>query len=67
MGHRPESMIRLTAKGAAAVLLAEQLGPGHRIVTILCDSGQRHLSKFWAMAGNVGGETMLSLQTVLEP
>jgi cysteine synthase A len=23
------------------------LGPGHRIVTILCDSGARHLSKFY--------------------
>lgn len=22
-------------------------GPGHTIVTILCDSGQRHLSKFY--------------------
>jgi len=31
----------------AALKLAIQLGPGHRIVTILCDSGTRHLSKFW--------------------
>ncbi|RPB27186.1 PALP-domain-containing protein [Terfezia boudieri ATCC MYA-4762] len=31
----------------AAVKLAMELGPGHRIVTILCDSGTRHLSKFW--------------------
>lgn len=23
------------------------MGPGHRIVTIFCDSGMRHLSKFW--------------------
>lgn len=29
-----------------AVRLARSLGPGHRIVTILCDSGMRHLSKF---------------------
>ncbi|CAI5458443.1 unnamed protein product [Closterium sp. Yama58-4] len=29
-----------------AVRVAEQLGPGHTIVTILCDSGFRHLSKF---------------------
>ncbi|KAL8742537.1 MAG: hypothetical protein Q9190_004990 [Brigantiaea leucoxantha] len=42
---------------AAAVQLARQLGPGHRIVTILCDSGTRHLSRFWAQAGmDVGGE-----------
>ncbi|KAJ3673618.1 hypothetical protein LUZ60_005610 [Juncus effusus] len=30
-----------------AVKLARQLGPGHTIVTILCDSGIRHLSKFF--------------------
>ncbi|RIB18549.1 tryptophan synthase beta subunit-like PLP-dependent enzyme [Gigaspora rosea] len=29
------------------VRVARQLGPGNRIVTILCDSGQRHLTKFW--------------------
>ncbi|GES77465.1 PALP-domain-containing protein [Rhizophagus clarus] len=29
------------------VRIARKLGPGHRIVTILCDSGQRHLTKFW--------------------
>ncbi|KAJ8493044.1 hypothetical protein OPV22_014765 [Ensete ventricosum] len=29
-----------------AVRLARSLGPGHTIVTILCDSGMRHLSKF---------------------
>lgn len=26
---------------------ARRLGPGHVIVTVLCDSGVRHLSKFW--------------------
>jgi cysteine synthase len=31
----------------AAVHVARELGPGHRIVTILCDSGARHLSKFY--------------------
>ncbi|KAJ1914757.1 Cysteine synthase 2 [Tieghemiomyces parasiticus] len=31
----------------AAVRTALTLGPGHTIVTILCDSGQRHLTKFW--------------------
>ena len=35
-------------KGVAAVRTALALGPGHRIVTILCDSGSRHISKFWA-------------------
>ncbi|GJP43774.1 hypothetical protein CLOM_g3191 [Closterium sp. NIES-68] len=29
-----------------AVRVAEKMGPGHTIVTILCDSGFRHLSKF---------------------
>ncbi|CAM6104414.1 unnamed protein product [Calypogeia fissa] len=29
-----------------AVRVARLLGPGHTIVTILCDSGSRHLSKF---------------------
>lgn len=29
-----------------AVKLARKLGPGHVIVTVLCDGGQRHLSKF---------------------
>lgn len=40
----------------AAVKVARELGPGKRVVTILCDSGARHLSKFWKVAGDVGGE-----------
>lgn len=31
----------------AAFRTALELGPGHTIVTIICDSGMRHLSKFW--------------------
>ena len=23
-------------------------GPGHTVVTLLCDGGARHLSKFWS-------------------
>lgn len=34
----------------AAVRLAERLPPGSRIVIIACDSGSRHLSKFWKEA-----------------
>ncbi|GAA0159592.1 lyase [Lithospermum erythrorhizon] len=30
-----------------AVRVAQAMGPGHTIVTILCDSGMRHLSKFY--------------------
>ena len=32
---------------AGALRLAERLGPGHTIVTILCDSGTRYQSKMW--------------------
>ncbi|KAF2754069.1 transmembrane protein [Pseudovirgaria hyperparasitica] len=48
----------------AATQLAKQLGPGHRIVTILCDSGTRHLSKFWKEAGVIGGGADLKLDHV---
>ena len=30
-----------------AVKLARKLGPGHTIVTILCDTGDRYLTKLW--------------------
>jgi cysteine synthase A len=29
------------------VRLARELGPGHTIVTVLCDSGQRYQSKLF--------------------
>lgn len=32
---------------------AKALGPGHTIVTIICDSGSRHLSKFWKAVESV--------------
>ena len=32
---------------AGAVAMAKDMGPGHTIVTILCDSGQRYQSKVW--------------------
>jgi cysteine synthase A len=32
---------------AAAVELAQQMGPGHTIVTILCDSGTRYQSRLF--------------------
>lgn len=32
---------------ASAIRLAQELGPGHTIVTILCDGGQRHRSKLF--------------------
>lgn len=74
----------------AATKLALQLGKGHKVVTILCDSGKytgvmsyaelvyslptyslesvgtRHLSKFWAKAGQIGGATDTTLDDVLD-
>ena len=32
---------------AAAVKIAEQLGPGHTIVTILCDDGGKYQSRLY--------------------
>jgi cysteine synthase A len=32
---------------AGAIRLAEHMGPGHTIVTLLCDSGQRYMSKLF--------------------
>ena len=32
---------------AGAIRLARDLGPGHTVVTILCDYGTRYLSKLW--------------------
>ncbi len=32
---------------AGAIRLAQQLGPGHTIVTLLCDGGQRYQSKLF--------------------
>ncbi|KAH0609096.1 uncharacterized protein H6S33_001324 [Morchella sextelata] len=49
----------------AAVRTAMKLGPGHRVVTILCDSGTRHLSKFWKKAGEVAGDEEMTLDGVL--
>ncbi|KAL2870053.1 putative cysteine synthase [Aspergillus lucknowensis] len=49
----------------AAVKTALKLGPGHRIVTVLSDSGSRHLSRFWAKAGDVGGAVNTKLEDVL--
>ncbi|KAF2750624.1 PALP-domain-containing protein [Sporormia fimetaria CBS 119925] len=51
----------------AATKLAKQLGPGHRIVTLLCDSGARHLSKFWANREVGGSEDDVCLDQILNP
>ena len=35
---------------AGAVKVAKELGPGHVIVTLLCDGGNRHRERFWSDA-----------------
>lgn len=40
----------------AAVVAALALPEGSRVATILCDSGTRHLSKFWKSVGDLGLE-----------
>lgn len=48
----------------AAVKTAMELGPGHDIVVIACDSGARHLSKFWKTAAEI--PATITLDQVLE-
>ncbi|KAK6336469.1 hypothetical protein TWF696_002020 [Orbilia brochopaga] len=53
----------------AAVKLAKERGwenSGRRIVTILCDSGSRHLSKFWAQIGDIGGKWDTTIDQILQ-
>ncbi|KAF3988946.1 hypothetical protein FT663_03073 [Candidozyma haemuli var. vulneris] len=47
----------------AAVKTAQELGPGHNIVVVACDSGARHLSKFWKSAAEV--PSTITLEEVL--
>ena len=51
----------------AAAQVAKGMERGARIVTILCDSGTRHLSKFWREAGSIGGkDDEYSLDDILQ-
>jgi len=46
---REEGLFAGTSTGGnviAALRLAEQLGPGATIVTVMCDTGMKYLSKF---------------------
>ena len=48
--HINEGLVLGTSSGinvAGAIRLAEQMGPGHTIVTALCDSGTRYASKLY--------------------
>ena len=47
--------------------LARELGPGHKIVTVLCDSGTRHLSKFWATTRGVDSKNDGTLDAIIGP
>ncbi|KAK6342749.1 hypothetical protein TWF718_008137 [Orbilia javanica] len=52
----------------AVVKLVKERGwenSNKRIVTILCDSGSRHLSKFWAKIGDIGGRWDTSIEDIL--
>ncbi|MBE9141345.1 cysteine synthase A [Nodosilinea sp. LEGE 07088] len=50
---------------AAAVAMAQQLGPGHTIVTVLCDSGSRYQSRIysrpWLEAKGLWSEDLASV------
>ena len=52
-------------QGVAAVQTALTLSPGQCVVTVLCDSGTRHLSKFWAQVGDIGGTAGTKIQDFL--
>ena len=45
-----------SVNAVAAVVTAMSLPPGSRVITILCDSGTRHLSKFWKQIKEMGLE-----------
>jgi len=52
----------------AAITVARQDGRGKRIVTVVCDSGVRHLTKFWKFAGEIGGsDAEFTLDEILDP
>ncbi|KAK6464277.1 cysteine synthase (O-acetylserine sulfhydrylase) (O-acetylserine (thiol)-lyase) [Scheffersomyces coipomensis] len=48
----------------AAVKTALKYGPGQKIVIIACDSGSRHLSKFWKQASEINND--ITLDDILE-
>ncbi|KAL8280810.1 hypothetical protein RQP46_006814 [Phenoliferia psychrophenolica] len=52
----------------ASIRLAKTLEPGARIVTILCDSGTRHYSRFWndEYLAAQGIEVSSSIQAILD-
>ncbi|KAG4219960.1 hypothetical protein PC116_g31561 [Phytophthora cactorum] len=57
----------------AAVVTALSLPEGSQVVTVLCDSGTRHLSKFWKQIAEMGledepkSDNLLSLLGIEKP
>lgn len=49
----------------AACKVAMSMGPGSTVVTILCDSGMRHLSKFWKQVGEVAGQDEMTFEELM--
>lgn len=50
----------------AACKVAMEMGVGNRVVTILCDSGMRHLSKFWKQVGEVGEADEMTFEQLMK-
>lgn len=48
----------------AAVKTALKYGPGQKIVVVACDSGSRHLSKFWKLAAELPND--ITLEQILQ-
>ena len=62
------SAVNCVAAAMVAKKLKSERKSSVRVVTILCDSGTRHLSKFWKEAGNIGGQDVeFMLDEILEP
>ncbi|KAK3641233.1 Cysteine synthase 2 [Elasticomyces elasticus] len=40
----------------AAANIGKEMGKGSRVVTVICDSGNRHLTRFWKAAGELSGD-----------
>lgn len=59
------SSVNVVAAAVVARQMASEGNTGARIVTVLCDSGTRHLSKFWKEAANVSTTEDVSLDDIL--
>ncbi|KAF2772066.1 PALP-domain-containing protein [Teratosphaeria nubilosa] len=60
------SAVNTVAACVTAMRLRREGRRDVRIVTVLCDSGTRHLSKFWKAAGDVGEMEEVRLEDILD-